>query len=201
MQAGTLRSTVITRFPATTAPSDSCPPCLRRDRSPKFPCRTFGTRHVPMPRPAGRGAKRIRRARVGFGYHDPLDHGRPFGWEFRGVHTRLHVSLAHSFLGLGFCASVAHPLARPSGRLRRGSLRKAFDFLRCISAQLTFLSACRFRCRTDSFHSVSSAELRMAHHGTPYFTPRTPDLISRTGTLEHFAQAVRHGRCFGLSGY
>ena len=55
------------------------PPCLRRDRSPKFPCRTFGTRHVPMPRPVGRGAKRFRRVRVGFGYHDPLDHGRPFG--------------------------------------------------------------------------------------------------------------------------
>ena len=55
------------------------PPCLRRDRSPKFPCRTFGTRHVPMPRPAGRVAKRLRRVRVGFGYHDPLDHGRPFG--------------------------------------------------------------------------------------------------------------------------
>ena len=89
-----------------SAPSDSC--CrFRVGRSPKFPCRTFGTRHVPMPRPAGRGAKRIRRVRVGFGYHDPLDHGRPFGWEFRGVHTRLHFRLAHSFVGLGFCTSVA----------------------------------------------------------------------------------------------
>ena len=55
------------------------PPCVRRDRSPKFPCRTFGTRHVPMPRPVGHAAKRLRRVRVGFGYHDPLDHGRPFG--------------------------------------------------------------------------------------------------------------------------
>ncbi len=83
------------------------PPCLRRDRSPKFPCRTFGTRHVPMPRPAGRTAKRIRRVRVGFRYHDPLGHGRPFGWKYRGVHTGLHFRLAHSFVGLGFCASVA----------------------------------------------------------------------------------------------
>ena len=45
-----------------------------------------------------------------------------------------------------------YQLARPSGRLRRGSLRKAFAFLRCISAQPAFLSACRFLCRTDSFH-------------------------------------------------
>lgn len=36
---------------------------------------------------------------------------------------------------------------------------------RSPSAQPTFLSACRFLCRTDSFHSVSSAELRLAHHG------------------------------------
>ena len=35
---------------------------------------------------------------------------------------------------------------------------------RSPSAQPTFLSACRFLCRTDSFHSVSSAELRLAHH-------------------------------------
>ena len=83
------------------------PPCLRRDRSPKFPCRTFGTRHVPMPRPVGRVAKRLRRVRVGFRYHDTLGHGRPFGWKYRGVHTGLHFRLAHSFVGLGFCASVA----------------------------------------------------------------------------------------------
>ena len=53
---------------------------------------------------------------------------------------------------------LAHPLARrplatslreatcgrviASGRLRRGSLRKAFAFLRCISAQPTVLSTC-----------------------------------------------------------
>ena len=35
---------------------------------------------------------------------------------------------------------------------------------RSPSAQPTFLPACRFRCRTVSFHSVSSAELRLAHH-------------------------------------
>ena len=35
---------------------------------------------------------------------------------------------------------------------------------RSPSAQPTFLSACRFLCRTDSFHSVSSAELCLAHH-------------------------------------
>ena len=35
---------------------------------------------------------------------------------------------------------------------------------RSPSAQPTFLSACRFLCRTESFHSVSSAELCLAHH-------------------------------------
>ena len=64
-------------LPATTDPSDSCR-CFRVGRSPKFPCRTVGTRHVPMPRPAGRVAKRLRHVRVGFHYHDPLGHGRPF---------------------------------------------------------------------------------------------------------------------------
>ena len=79
--------------------------------------------------------------------------------------------MAHSFVELGFCASVTHLLEHPSGRLRRGSLRKAFAFLRCISAQPTFLTACRFRCRTASFHSVSSAELCLAHHGfRPFFS-------------------------------
>ena len=41
---------------------------------------------------------------------------------------------------------------------------------RSPSAQPTFLTACRFRCRTASFHSVSSAELCLAHHYViPYF--------------------------------
>ena len=37
---------------------------------------------------------------------------------------------------------------------------------RSPSAQPTFLTACRFRCRTASFHSVSSAELCLAHHAS-----------------------------------
>ena len=56
-------------------------------------------------------------------------------------------------------------------RTRLRALRVAFGevpseakLLRCISAQTAFLSACRFLCRTDSFHSVSSAELCLAHH-------------------------------------
>ena len=105
------------------------PPCLRRDRSPKFPCRTFGTRHVPIPRPVGRVAKRLRRVRVGFRYYDPLGHGRPFGWKYRGVHTGLHFRLAHSFVGLGFCASVA---------LRTANLPIGMSF----SLPYRFLSLC-----------------------------------------------------------
>ena len=144
-----------------------------------------------MPRPVGRVAKRLRRVRVGFRYHDTLGHGRPFGWKFRGVHTGLHFRLAHSFVGLGFCTSVAHPLARPSGRLRRGSLRKAFAFLRCISAQPAFLSACRFLCRTDSFH-FSSAELCLAHHD-PSMDSRGPS-PQITGTAPRIQCPVPDGR-------
>ena len=41
---------------------------------------------------------------------------------------------------------------------------------RSSSAQPTFLTACRFRYRTVSFHSVSSVELRLAHHsGSPFW--------------------------------
>ena len=49
--AGALRSTVVTRFNATTAPSDSCPN-IRPGRSPKFLCRTIRTRHPTLPRHA-----------------------------------------------------------------------------------------------------------------------------------------------------
>ena len=87
--------------------------------------------------------------------------------------------VAYSFVWRDLRTSVAHPLARrplatslreatcgrviASGHLRRGSLRKAFTFLRCISAQPAFLSACRFLCRADSFHSASSAEFCSAY--------------------------------------
>ena len=127
-----------------------------------------------MPRPVGRVAKRLRRVRVGFRYHDPLGHGRPFGWEFRGVHTRLHFRLAHSFVGLGFCASVAHPLARPSGRLRRGPLQKAFAFLRCILSRPAVLIISRFVCDSCSFHHDSSAKLILAYQTLSDANQRPP---------------------------
>ena len=52
---------------------------------------------------------------------------------------------------------------------------------RSPSAQPTFLSACRFLCRTDSFHSVSSAELCLAHHGfLPFILLVLPSFAWRT---------------------
>ena len=48
----------------------------------------------------------------------------------------------YSFVWRDSPTSVTHPLARPSGRLWRGPLRKAFAFLRCISARLTVLTVC-----------------------------------------------------------
>ena len=51
---------------------------------------------------------------------------------------------AYFFVRQDSRTSVAHPLARPSGRLRRGSLRKSFAFLRCIFARPVLLIVCRF---------------------------------------------------------
>ena len=45
--------------------------------------------------------------------------------------------------------------------------RILYDFsspVNSVSAFLTLPFSCRFLCRTDSFHSVSSAELCLAHH-------------------------------------
>ena len=52
---------------------------------------------------------------------------------------------------------------------------------RSPSAQPTFLSACRFLCRTDSFHSVSSAELCLAHHASPPLSNVKPNTASCFG--------------------
>ena len=52
-------------------------------------------------------------------------------------------------------------------RLRRGSLRKAFAFLRCISARPAFLTVCRLLYSADSFHSASPAEFCSAYLSPP----------------------------------
>ncbi len=89
---------------------------FRGGRPPKFPCRTLGTRHVPMPRSAGRVAKRLRRVRVGFGYHDPLDHGRPSVRSFEAYIRDFTSFGSFLFRDWASCASVAPPRSQPSYR-------------------------------------------------------------------------------------
>jgi len=57
----------------------------------------------------------------------------------------------------------AQTLARPSGRLWRGPLRKAFAFLRCILARPAVLITSWFVCDPCSFHHDSSAKLVLAY--------------------------------------
>ena len=87
--------------------------------------------------------------------HRDADHAKTFNEALRRKFTCV---AAHPFVGQDSRTSVAHPLARrplatslreatcgrviTSGRLRRGSLRKAFAFLRCISTQPAVLSTC-----------------------------------------------------------
>jgi hypothetical protein len=66
------------------------------------------------------------------------------------------------FVGQDSRTSVTHPLAHPSDRLRRGSLRKAFAFLRCIFARLALLIVRRFLYDVAP-SAISSAELRLAY--------------------------------------
>ena len=69
--------------------------------------------------------------------------GLSFDWKYRGVHTGLHFSLAHSFVGLGFCASVA---------LRAASLPVSMP----LSLLSRFLSFYKFRQACLAHHlSVS----------------------------------------------
>ena len=70
--------------------------------------------------------------------------GLSFDWKYRGVHTGLHFRLAHSFVRLGFCASVT---------LRTASLP--------INMPFSLLS------RFLSFYKFSQACL--AHHIWPFF--------------------------------
>ena len=69
----------------------------------------------------------------------------------------------HLFVRQDSRTRVAHPLARPSGHLRRGSLRKEFAFLRCILARPAVLITSRFVCDSCSFHHDSSAKLVLAY--------------------------------------
>ena len=158
-----MRSTVITRFTATTAPSDSCPPACAGTGLPSSRAE-LSERAMSLLCPVPSGASQ-----------------NDFGASVLASAIMTHLATGDLSVG-NFEAYIRDftfvwliPLsswasARRS-RTRLRALRVAFGevpseakLLRCISAQPAFLSACRFLCRTDSFHSASSAELRLAHH-------------------------------------
>ena len=80
------------------------------------------------------------------------------------LYRRFTCVRTHGFVRRDSRTSVAHPLARPSDRLRRGSLRKAFAFLRCISARLALLLISRHVYEISSFQLISPAKLILAYH-------------------------------------
>ena len=137
--AGALRSTVVTRFNATTAPSDSCPN-IRPGRSPKFLCRTIRTRHPTLPRHAPPFRCTILvQGRVLASCH--LKH-----WPHGTCVTRLYPWI-HFRYGSYICEREASPcrspFTMPASLLMQWSIHKA-----------------------NTFQFASSAKLRLAHRKT-----------------------------------
>ena len=95
------------------------------------------------------------------------------------LRKRFTCVVAYPFVRRDSRTSVAHPLARPSDRLRRGSLRKAFAFLRCISARPAFLTVCRLLYSADSFHSASPAEFCSAYMSPDFPARRHHDTVRK----------------------
>ena len=93
--------------------------------------------------------------------------------DFTGTHPRARIGFRREFLP-------------GTSEVRRTNHN---HFLRCISAQPTFLSACRFLGRTDSFHSVSSAELCLAHHR--FFLSKSFHAASLTLSFRALAQKFK----------
>jgi len=139
MQAGTLRSAVITRFVATTAPSDSCPPACAGTGLPSSRAELSERAMSLCPVPPGAAQNESAASVLVSATMTRLTTG--------DLSVRSFEAYIRDFTFVWLIPLSSWASARRSS-----------------SAQPTFLSACRFLCRTDSFHSVSSAELRLAHH-------------------------------------
>ena len=141
---GALRSTVVTRFNATTAPSDSCR-SIRPGRSPKFLCRTICTRYPTLPRHAPPFRCTILvQGRVLASCH--LKH-----WPHGTCVTRLYPWI-HFRYGSYICEREASPrrppFTMPASLLMQWSIHKA-----------------------NTFQFASSAKLRLAHQRNTKSTP------------------------------
>ena len=129
---GALRSTVVTRFNATTAPSDSCR-SIRPGRSPKFLCRTICTRYPTLPRHAPPFRCTILvQGRVLASCH--LKH-----WPHGTCVTRLYPWI-HFRYGSYICEREASPcrspFTMPASLLMQWSIHKANTFQFASSAKL-----------------------------------------------------------------
>ena len=130
---GALRSTVVTRFNATTAPSDSCR-SIRPGRSPKFLCRTICTRYPALPRHAPPFRCTILvQGRVLASCH--LKH-----WPHGTCVTRLYPWI-HFRYGSYICEREASPcrspFTMPASLLMQWSIHKANTFQFASSAKLS----------------------------------------------------------------
>ena len=155
--AEALRSTVIARFPATMASSDSSLR-FRYNEVSQVPLQNFRDAPPPLPRRAHLAQIESAR-RCWFHEHRSADHAETFN---ETLCRKFTCVTARLFVRQDSRTSVAHPLARPSGRLRRGPLRKSFAFLRCIFARLAVLIVCRFLYDIAP-SAISSAELCLAY--------------------------------------
>ena len=139
MQAGTLRSAVITRFNATTVPSDSCPPACAGTGLPSSRAELSERAMSLCPVPSGAAQNDSAASMSASAIMTHLATG--------DLSVRSFEAYIRDFTFVWLIPLSSWASAR-----------------RSPSAQPTFLTACRFRCRTVSFHSVSSAELCLAHH-------------------------------------
>ena len=162
MQAGTLRSAVITRFTATTAPSDSCPPACAGTGLPSSRAELSERAMSLYPVPSGTAQNESAASVLVSATMTRLTTG---DLSVRSFEAYIRDFTFVWLIPLSGWASARRPRTRLRAlRVAFGEVPSEAKLLRCISAQPTFLPACRFLCRTDSFHSVSSAELRLAHH-------------------------------------
>ena len=144
MQAGVLRSAVVTRFTATTAPSDPCPPACAGTGLPSSRAELSERAMSLCPVPPDTAQNDFAASVLVSATMTRLTTG--------DLSVRSFEAYIRDFTFVWLIPSSGWASA-----------------LRSPSAQPTFLTACRFLCRTDSFHSVCSAELCLAHHSVVPF--------------------------------
>ena len=124
----------------------------------------------------------------------------PFGWKYRGVHTGLHFRLAHSFVGLGFCASVALRTASRPINVPFSSLSRFLSFYEfsqvLLGAPLTFTI---WKDRRPGAHPHRRRSGRRGCRRHPPPAHRASWRAVAVVGLHHAVEAVRAALPSGLS--